>query len=452
MNTHPRDPELNRRDFLKGSSAATLMTMLSGTRVLAAAEPGAADTESGPKIKVGLIGLGVWGGRELLSTLAQVPQADIAFICDTYPAALKRCAQSAPAAKQTDKYEMILQDQDIKALVVATPTHQHKEIVLAALKAGKHVYCEAPLAHTIDDAREIAKAGQAAKPLIFQAGLQLRSDKERLFLFPFIQSGALGKTVMARSQWHKKTSWRAVSPNAERERAINWRLNKQTSLGLAGEVGIHQIDQATWFLGAKPAAISGFGSILRWTEDGRDVADTIQVVFEFRGGVNMIMDATLANSFDSSYDVFFGDAAAVMLRENSAWMFKEADSPLLGWEVYAAKGKFFDETGIALVADASKSVHGAQPTAKEKLEASPLFNALNNFIRNAADVTSAVEDTKASYGDDPTAISQALAKVRHRPAAGPLEGFRATALAIQANQAVLTGKRIVLNHEFYELS
>jgi predicted dehydrogenase len=257
---------------------------------------------------------------------------------------------------------------------------------------------------------------------------------------------------MARSQWHKKTSWRAVSPNAERERAINWRLNKQTSLGLAGEVGIHQIDQATWFLGAKPAAISGFGSILRWTEDGRDVADTIQVVFEFRGGVNMIMDATLANSFDSSYDVFFGDAAAVMLRENSAWMFKEADSPLLGWEVYAAKGKFFDETGIALVADASKSVHGAQPTAKEKLEASPLFNALNNFIRNAADVTSAVEDTKASYGDDPTAISQALAKVRHRPAAGPLEGFRATALAIQANQAVLTGKRIVLNHEFYELS
>ena len=65
-------------------------------------------------------------------------------------------------------------------MIIATPTHQHKEIALDALKAGKHVYCEAPLAHTIEDARAIAQAAKAARQQIFQAGLQNRADPERI--------------------------------------------------------------------------------------------------------------------------------------------------------------------------------------------------------------------------------------------------------------------------------
>src|SRR5208282_6649772 len=122
-------------------------------------------------------------------------------------------------------------------------------IAVAALKAGKHVYCEAPLANSIEDAREIALAAQAvAKSQIFQAGFQFRADPERLFLLPFIRSGALGKCSMARAQWHKKTSWRVSSPNPAREKALNWRLYKSTSLGLIGEIGSHQIDEVSWFL------------------------------------------------------------------------------------------------------------------------------------------------------------------------------------------------------------
>src|SRR5436190_18615488 len=173
MNEDERDSELNRRDFLKGGSAATIMTMLGGAQLLSAAESSSDEEESqGPQIKVGLIGLGAWGGRDLITALARVKQADIAAICDTYPTAIKRCGGVAPGAVRTDKYQTILEDKEIKAVLVATPTHQHKEIVLAALKAGKHVYCEAPLANTIADAREIAKAAQDAKQLVFQAGLQ----------------------------------------------------------------------------------------------------------------------------------------------------------------------------------------------------------------------------------------------------------------------------------------
>src|SRR5262249_25843182 len=142
--------------------------------------------------------------------------------------------------------------------------------------------------------------------------------------------------LMARAQWHKKQSWRATSPNPEREKALNWRIDKATSLGLAGELGCPQLDQAAWVFHARPISITGFSNIAFW-KDGRDVPDTVQAMVEFPGGVYLSYDATLANSFDSDYEMFYGSDAAIMLRGSKAWMFKEVDSPLLGWEVYAKK-------------------------------------------------------------------------------------------------------------------
>ncbi|MGH7971797.1 MAG: Gfo/Idh/MocA family protein, partial [Limisphaerales bacterium] len=328
--------DFNRRDFLKSGSVATLMTMLgSGVELFAETNAAPSGESESPreKLKVAVIGLGL-RGREIVNTLGQMPDADIATICDTYPAYVRRCASSAPSATQTADYKTILDNKDIKAVIIATPTHQHKDIVLAALKAGKHVYCEAPLANTIDDAKAIAMAARDAKQVVFQAGLQLRSEKQRHFLLPFIRSGAIGPAVMARAQFHKKTSWRSTSPNPEREKEINWRVDKKLSTGVVGEIGIHAIDQAGWLLNLMPVAVTGFGSLAFW-KDGREVPDTVQALIEFPGGVFMNYDATLANSFDSEYEILFGSDAAVMMRESKAWMFKEVDSPLLGWEVYA---------------------------------------------------------------------------------------------------------------------
>ena len=64
--------------------------------------------------------------------------------------------------------------------------------------------------------------------------------------------------------------------------------------------------------------------------------DTVQAVDRVpEGRADLVYDATLANSFDGEYEMFYGSDAAVMMRESKAWMFKEVDSPLLGWEVYA---------------------------------------------------------------------------------------------------------------------
>src|SRR5947207_4597292 len=168
--------ELNRRDFLKGGSFATLMTMLGGVELISRAPARAADVESLVpfQVKCAVIGLGNWG-REIIATLARLKTAQLVGVCDTYAASLKRASGSAPNAKGMEDYRKVLEDKEVQAVIIATPTHQHREIAIAALQAGKHVYCEAPLANNIADAKAIALAAKASRNRIFQAGLQMRA-------------------------------------------------------------------------------------------------------------------------------------------------------------------------------------------------------------------------------------------------------------------------------------
>jgi predicted dehydrogenase len=253
---------------------------------------------------------------------------------------------------------------------------------------------------------------------------------------------------MARAQWHKKQSWRSTSPNPTREQEINWRLANTTSSGLIGEYGVHQLDSAVWFLGARPVSVSGFGSVMFW-KDGRDVPDTVQLLVEFPGGVNLLYDASLSNSFDSEYEMYYGSDAAVMLREGKAWMFKEVDAPLLGWEVYANKDSFYKETGIALSANATKLNKSTKPGEADS--PTPLFSALDAFATNTNEIGAAVEDFKASYDiNDVKALREYLSKIKMQPAAGYQEGLDATVIAIKANEAVVKGQKVSLGKELFE--
>ena len=208
--------DLNRRAFVQRGSFAAMLAALGAVELRAQAQA-PAEKKAAFTVNVAVIGLGPWG-REIVNTLARTKEAKIVAICDTYPAMLKRTAENAPGAAQESDYKKVLADKNVQAVVIATPTHQHKQLVSEALAAGKHVYCEAPLAHTIEDARAIAAAAKAAPTSVFQAGLQLRSDAQRHFLLQFIRSGALGKNIFSRAQWHKKQSWRKSSPNPDRER------------------------------------------------------------------------------------------------------------------------------------------------------------------------------------------------------------------------------------------
>jgi predicted dehydrogenase len=448
--------DYNRREFIRGTTSFGAMMLLMGGVPLQAEDkpdsaPGATaySTVSAP-VSCGVIGCGPWG-REILQTLARLPNAPVTAVCDNYEVFLRRGKEAAPQAEGFTDYRQLLAKKEVQAVIVATPTHQHREIVEAALAAGKHVYCEAPLATTVEDARAIAQAAKAAVRCNFQAGLQARSDPQRHFLLQFIRSGAMGKNVMARSQWHKKESWRRASPNPDREKVINWRLSRDTSAGLMGEIGIHQLDLISWFLDSRPAAVSGFGGILNWN-DGRDVADTVQAVFEYPEGLNFLYDCTLADSFDADYDMMYGTDAAIMMRGSKAWMFKEPDSPLLGWEVYARKDQFYQETGIALVADATK-----QTALQEKATADApdtetvLHSAFEAFITNTGVVSAGVEDFTANFGNDTAALRDYLAGLgkARKPAAGYEEGYAATVMAIKANEAIIKGQKLAIEKELF---
>ncbi|HMP84493.1 MAG TPA: Gfo/Idh/MocA family oxidoreductase [Verrucomicrobiota bacterium] len=445
--------EFNRRNFLKGGSFATVATMLGGVPLFAQTtnETVSATKPAGPKVKCAVIGLGPWG-RELLDQLGRVPQAEIAAICDNYAAFLRRSAAKAPGAQQVADYNAVLDNKEITAVIVATPTQLHKDIVIAALKAGKNVYCEVPLAHTVEDARAIALAAKDSPQCVFQAGLQLRSDPQRHFLLPFIRSGALGRPILSRAQWHKRQSWRVASPNPEREKSANWRLEADISTGLVGEIGIHALDQTGWlFLNATPVSVTGVGSIRLW-DDGRKVPDTVQLLVEYPGGVRLIYDATLGSSFDAEYENFYGSDATIMIREQRAWMFKEVEAPLLGWEPYANKETFHKETGIALVADASKQTAGGDAHAEPPPPLPALYCALEAFLANCADSAAAVEDFSSMFdANDKQALAEYLLSIKFKPAAGHKEGYAATVLAIKANESVVRGERIELRPEWFEL-
>jgi predicted dehydrogenase len=434
--TEPILSELNRRGFLRGSSFAALMAMMGGVEITAQdnpktlaipkADPNFKEKPPGPPVNFGVIGVGAWG-REILATLARQPNAPVVGVAETYAASLRRAEEAAPKATRHEDHRKLLEQPDVKAVVVATPSHQHKAVAIAALEAGKHVYCEAPLASTIADARAIAQAAKAHPKQIFQVGLQFRGNPQHHHVQEFVRTGAPGKLTLARSQWHKKQSWRRASPNGDREKALNWRLDPAVSPGLMGELGIHQVDVASWYSRSLPVAVTGFGGVLHWS-DGRTVPDTIHAVVEYPGGFRWSYDCTLTNSFDGNYDLFAGTDAAIMLRENRAWMFKEADSPLLGWEVYARKDEFFGsgETGIALVANATKLLaQGKKPAEALAHGDTPLFYALEEFINN-------INDNKP-------------------PSCGFKEGFEAAVTAIKANEAVVKGTRITLEKSLFEV-
>lgn len=448
-----------RRDFIRGASLATVASMMGGIPLVAAdAQPAGTEKKpAGPPLNCGIIGLGLQG-RELLRSLSKLSNAPVVALCDKVRKLVDRAKELAPQAEGHANYQELLANKNVQAVLVATPTPTHREIVEAALSAGKHVYCEVPLAHTIEDARAIALAARKAIRCNFQAGLQRRADVQYHFVLKFLRSGAGGNIFKARSQWAKKTSWRRASADPEREKELNWRLYSASSLGLVGEIGIHQLDTVCWFLKKRPKAVTGFGAVLVYNQDDdRDVADTVQAVFEFPGKINYLFDATLGSSFESEYDVIYGTDGSFLFRGSQAWLFKEADAPALGWEVYGLKDDkvVYKEMGYVLRSDATQIATQGKKIANEPLVLVPaLDQSVENFVFNSNLVRTGVKDFEEAF--DPkneSGLREYLDGLqKHRKhAASAVEGFEATVLAVKANEAVQKGARIMFADEWFQL-
>jgi predicted dehydrogenase len=163
------------------SDSITRRTFVSTSAIAAPALLSA--QSAGTKVNVGWVGLGNRGGKHI-RTLMKVSKTDatVKAICDTFAPRLAKTKDDVITDQGTapdtyhDYYKM-LEDKSIDAVFIMTPEHLHHDMALAALAAGKHVYCEKPLSHTIEEGVDIVNAVKDTGKL-FQVGTQRRSSRE----------------------------------------------------------------------------------------------------------------------------------------------------------------------------------------------------------------------------------------------------------------------------------
>ncbi|MBX3363398.1 MAG: Gfo/Idh/MocA family oxidoreductase [Phycisphaeraceae bacterium] len=370
---------------------------------------------------VGLIGAGRHG-RTLMAELQKIDGVKIGAICDVDEGRLQAAVRRAPGAEAFADYRAMLDRRaDITAIVVATPTHLHRAPAVDSLQAGRHVYCETPLAHTIDDARAIAAAARSAKT-VFASALEGRSNPVYQLARGFFRSESVRDLVSMRAHNHRKTNLRVAVPPGGDDRAANWRLDPEISLGLAGEWGVQQMDVFLWYTDRLPVRVHGWGQNRAFLDEQRRVADTIGLDFTFDDGAHLAYEATACNSYEGRYEVLHGTNAAIKLAWSNAWMFKEADAPTQGWEVYARRTQFHTDEAIILIAGATQlAQQGKLEQEGGRLPHSPQYYALADFL-------SCIQTGAA-------------------PAASAADGARATMMAIAANQAVRSGTAVAIDPE-----
>jgi len=401
----------DRRTFLKTTGQA-----LAVVSMMPALSFGA-DLELKEELPVAIIGMGRQG-RAIAGELHKIKGVKVTAICDVDPGRLRSGARRvAGAATYDDPDKLLGEAKDIVAVFIATPTHTHRPIFEAAVAAGKHVYCEAPLASTIDDCRAMASAARGAKT-VCAAGLLGRSNPVYKLARTFFRSDSVRDLIAMRAQANEKTTWRSPAPDPAREKALNWRLDPEVSIGLAGEWGTHQFDVFHFYTKKYPTSVTARGSI-RLHKDGREVADTIAAMIGFDDGSVLQYAATLGNSYEGTHEVFYGSNAAIKLAWTHGWMFKEADAPTQGWEVYANRQRFHNEEGITLIADATQLASQGKLESGVGLPNPPLYYGLADFLKSVTEGTRIV-----------TTID---------------EGVRATIVGILTDQAVRTGETVTID-------
>lgn len=362
---------IDRRSFVK-----TSVGMLGATAIAPALAESLGKLAN--PLRVGVIGCGRQG-RAIVAELASFADVEIVGLCDTEPRRLDAAKRRARDVTGYATHAELLDGASPDAVFVATPTHLHRGIVEDALGADVSVYCEAPLAHTANDARAIATAARNASAK-FQSGYLARVNPVYDLARSFFRSDAVRDVVSMQASRARKTPWRTPARTAEQEKLLNWRLDPEVTTGLSGEWGSHQFDVFHWYLGRYPTRVEGHGSI-RLHDDGRTVHDTIATTLTFDRGETITYDATLANSYEGMYEQLRGTNATIKLSWTHGWMFKEADAPTQGWEVYANRQQFHNDEGITLIAGATQLAEQGKLQDGVGLPHTPLWYGVESFLK-----------------------------------------------------------------------
>src|SRR5262245_50350196 len=175
---------MNRRQFLTRTTATAAGLWVAAPQFLRAQAVSAQE-----KLNVGVIGVNGQGGYSI-GQLKDI--TNIVALCDVDDQRLAPVAQKFPAAKTYRDFRHLIDQKDIDAIVVATPDHTHAVASVAALKSGRHLYCEKPLARTVSETRIVTETARQTKR-VTQIGTQIHAGGNYRRVVELIRSGAIGE-------------------------------------------------------------------------------------------------------------------------------------------------------------------------------------------------------------------------------------------------------------------
>ncbi len=316
--------QTDRRTFVKQSAA--------GAAGLLAAQSFAPGSVLGANERIRIASIGCGGRGGFLWTVAQgladSQNVTVVGVCDV---SKKNLNDNAALIKEktgkqpftTQRYRDILQNEDVDAVIIATPDFAHSPILAEAARAGKHAYCEKPMATNMKDANAAVDAvGESG--ITCQIGTQRRSDPVQQNGKKIIDSGILGKISEIECFYNRNTpSWARDYSNV-REGDVDWaqyqmnlpkrrfdprryrcwHLFKDFTNGLPGLLGSHVIDMVPWYM-EDPLPDQGvaLGANLVWN-DGREAPDTTECLYLYPKGFMVRMVSRLGHG-DRANDIIF---------------------------------------------------------------------------------------------------------------------------------------------------
>ena len=318
----------DRRTFLIGSG----LTALASTRAFAASDT----------LRIGVIGAG-GRMRNLLDAAEAVGPCEIVAVSDVYaPHADAVKGRSKGIATTHVDYREVLDNKDIDAVLIASPDHWHARITTDAIAAGKDVYLEKPVTHTLEEGAPLIRAVRASKQIL-QCGMQQRSWSHFRNAVDLIQGGSLGRVVQVRTYWWQNYAshaswttpkpidtaqldwkqWLGTAPDQAftLEKYSHWRWFWNFGGGAMTDLFAHWIDVVHWAMKAdQPVKAFMLGD--KFVFDQWDCPDTIQAAFRYPG-FDVVYEGMMSSSIDDGGLEFRGTEATLKLTRSGFTLHRE---------------------------------------------------------------------------------------------------------------------------------
>ena len=278
--------------------------------------------------------------RQLLNGADQSSDPyQIVAVSDVYGPRLDEVKQRSNGVATThlDYHEVL--DQELDAVLIATPNHWHVRIACEALAAGKDVYLEKPVTHNLEEGDTLAKAVRSSKQIL-QCGMQQRSWTHFRDAVDLIQGGSLGRVTQVRTYWWQNYSrkrvrkpidtqaldwkvWLGSAPQQtfSEEKFINWRWFWNFGGGAMTDLFAHWIDVVHWAMKAdQPQRAQMLGD--KYIFEEWDCPDTVQAAFRYPG-FDVIYEGMMSSSIDDGGLEFRGTEATLKVDRSSFSVYRE---------------------------------------------------------------------------------------------------------------------------------